>query len=130
MIKKIVLALVAICVLISCESSQNYSVQLENQRKQIREYIERNGISLIETYPADTGDIDYPLELVFDPDPNSATNQRRSNTNSIGWQSAIRLMQRSDAIAEFIVPSPIGTLTAFNNVKAYRYKFTFKIQPK
>ena len=77
-----------------------------------------------------TGDIDYPLELVFDPDPNSATNQRRSNTNSIGWQSAIRLMQRSDAIAEFIVPSHIGTLTAFNNVKAYRYKFTFKIQPK
>ena len=185
MIKKIVLALIAIFVLISCESSQNYSVQLENQRKQIREYIERNGISLIETYPADsvfksneylwmgqdsiifrlakkgvgdavkpgdhitvrwvqysidgngdsvsywtTGDVDYPLELVFDPDPNSATNLRRSNTNSIGWQSAIRLMQRSDAIAEFIVPSPIGTLTAFNNVKAYRYKLTFKIQPK
>ena len=40
MIKKIVLASVAIFVLISCENSQNYSVQLENQRKQIREYIE------------------------------------------------------------------------------------------
>ena len=54
MIKKIVLASVAIFVLISCENSQNYSVQLENQRKQIREYIERNGISLIETYPTDS----------------------------------------------------------------------------
>lgn len=77
-----------------------------------------------------TSDINYPLELTFDPDPNSLFNLTRSNTNCIGWQSAIRLMQRSDAVAEIIVPSPIGTLDAFNAVKAYRYKLTFKILPK
>lgn len=77
-----------------------------------------------------TSDINYPLELTYDPDPNSYFNQTRSNTNCIGWQSAIRQMQRSDAVAEIIVPSPIGTLDAFNAIKAYRYKLTFKVLPK
>ncbi len=182
--KKYFFVIIAIFTIFACESSQNYSVQIDNQRKQIKEYIADHNLTLIYEYPADsifksneylwlsedsivfhltqkglgdtvkagdrlyvrwvrysldgkdsvsywnTGDLSYPLEIIYDPNPNSTNNYNRTNTNCMGWQSAIRMMQRSDAIADFIVPSPIGTLDAFNDVKAYRYKFTFKILPK
>ncbi len=182
--KKYFFVIIAIFTIFACESSQNYSVQIDNQRKQIKEYIADHNLTLIYEYPADsifksneylwlsedsivfrltqkglgdtvkagdrlyvrwvrysldgkdsvsywnTGDLSYPLEIIYDPNPNSTSNYNRTNTNCMGWQSAIRMMKRSDAIADFIVPSPIGTLDAFNEVKAYRYKFTFKILPK
>ena len=76
-----------------------------------------------------TSDMPYPLELVYDP---AATKfdveelSQRSNTDCIGWQNALRFMAQSEAEADIIIPSPIGLKHAFHEVKAYRYKFTFK----
>ncbi len=77
-------------------------------------------------------DLSYPLESIYNPVVVAKEKDAglRSNTNCVGWQSAIRLMGQSDAIADFIVPSPIGTLESFIAVEAYRYKFSFRILPK
>ncbi len=80
-----------------------------------------------------TVDMPYPLALVYNPELteyNIEALQSRSNSDCIGWQSALRLMGRSEAIADIIVPSPIGLKDAFVAVKAYRYKFTFKTVTK
>lgn len=169
-------------LLVSCESSSNYSVKIEAQKQMIRDYIAANNIEILREYPEDsifapnqylwehddsilfrldhrgvgdpieigdrvnvrwvqysletgdsvsywtTIDMPYPLELVYNPELTqyNIDRQNRSNSDCIGWQSAMRLMGRSEAIADIIVPSPIGLKDAFNAIKAYRYKFTFK----
>lgn len=76
-----------------------------------------------------TIDMPYPLELVYNPELtkyNIDALGNRSNSDCVGWQSALRLMGRSDAVADIIIPSPIGLRDAFVSITAYRYKFTFK----
>ncbi|MDR1542922.1 MAG: DUF4827 domain-containing protein [Prevotellaceae bacterium] len=106
-----------------------------NDRLQIR-YIEStlDNPPLIESYWT-TLDLANPIELVYNPEVTKylADQQyQKTNTDCVGWQSAIRMMGRADAVAEFIVPPPIGLAKAESatTLTPYIYKFKFKILPK
>ncbi|MDR0829307.1 MAG: DUF4827 domain-containing protein [Prevotellaceae bacterium] len=83
---------------------------------------------IVESYMT-TSDLELPIEVIFGDLPSASS---KVNYNSVGWQSAIRLMHSSEAVAEFIVPSRIGLkkAEANNKLTPYHYKFTFKILPK
>ncbi|MDR3328215.1 MAG: DUF4827 domain-containing protein [Prevotellaceae bacterium] len=182
--KNLFISFSVLCALIfvSCERSTNYSAQLEQERKKIKEYLAKNGYTVVnlsdsaqkanvcnnvtpsntyyclgedsiyfrldsvgagkkvelgnllqiryvestlderpvvESYWT-TMDLPYPVQIILG----------NLTYNCVGWQSAVRLMGYSDAIAEFIVPSKIGLEKALNPVVPYHYKFTFKILPK
>jgi hypothetical protein len=76
-----------------------------------------------------TADLPYPVELIYGDMPVASG---KVNYNCVGWQTAIRMMKYSEAVAEFIVPSNIGLAKAetSTSVTPYHYKFTFKILPK
>ena len=178
--KKYIVTILAAFALFACESSQNYSVQVANQKKKIKEYITKHNLNILSSYPKDsvfkptdylwenedsivfhltqkgngrevkvgdivqvrwvqytldgkdsvsywtTSDLSFPLEIMYNPNGVA----ERNNLNCIGWQNAIGKMKHSGAIADIIIPSPIGLLHAFNSVTAYRYKFTFLVLPK
>ncbi len=51
---KLVFAFVALLFLVACESSSNYSKQLEQEQIKMDDYLARNGKTVISDYPADS----------------------------------------------------------------------------
>ncbi|MDR1592503.1 MAG: DUF4827 domain-containing protein [Prevotellaceae bacterium] len=168
---------VLLILLGSCKNEFDYSLQLEEEQQKIDAYIQANGITVINVFPADsvfpektyyranadsiffrldskgtgdvavagdkiavryiestldeypmvesywtTQDLEYPTELTYGSTYRSC----------VGWQSAFDKMQRTDAVAEIIVPSKLGLAkaTTATSVTPYHYKIKFKILPK
>ncbi|MDO4190124.1 MAG: DUF4827 family protein [Bacteroidales bacterium] len=51
---KIIVLLFLLLALVGCESSTNYSKQLEDEKKQIETYLSKNGFTVVEEFPEDS----------------------------------------------------------------------------
>ncbi len=71
-----------------------------------------------------TMDLEYPIEITY----GGYTGQ----TTCEGWNAAFRMMQRSNAVAQVIVPSYKGFswATTQTTLTPYLYKITFLVLPK